>query len=64
MADGWEVTENDFGIAFRARLLQAEAHGLDVTDRKLLDFIIQTSEYIASVDAGMRFYANCLDEDF
>ena len=64
MADGWEVTENDFGIAFRGLLMQAEAHKVDTTNRANLDFIIHTADYIASQSAGMRFYTNCLDEDF
>lgn len=62
MADGWEVTPTHFHNAFQGVLMQAKAHGLDVNDRNINNFLSMQAEVIAAAIAGQDFYARALIE--
>jgi hypothetical protein len=59
-AASWVTTESELSIARTGITIQAEAHGLDLTDPKIKAFIEHQIKVVASLNAGMRWQSNII----
>ena len=60
--ESWKATESDISVALTGCKIQATAHGLDITDPKLMAFLEHQAKFIGTASAESRWLRGIIDD--
>lgn len=63
MANSWETEQADLDVAKAGLIIQAEAHGLDIHDEKVIAFLDHQAKVIGAYSSGQRWLQGIIDKD-